>query len=206
MKGIDVSKWQGVIDWEKVAGQVDFAIIKAGGSDAGFYQDAYFERNYAECKKYKIPVGAYYFVGNKFWGAESGKIDAEKFYKMLKGKTFELPVYLDIEDQNRARRHEVTDAAFAFCCYMEAKKAFIGVYGSEYSTFDEMVYSEILRPFSWWVANYSREPRKPYLIWQTSDTGRINGINGNVDTDRAKDADLKAVMAAIKKKGLNSWK
>ena len=64
IKGIDVSRWQGVIDWKAVkADGVEFAIIKAGGSDAGFYKDRTFEQNYAGAKENGISVGAYYFVG-----------------------------------------------------------------------------------------------------------------------------------------------
>lgn len=206
MNGIDVSKWQCVIDWNTLKGKIDFAIIKAGGSDRGFYKDPFFEANYKGAKAAGIPVGAYYFAGNKFWGAESGKIDAQKFLTQLKGKEFELPVYLDIEAQNRAYRREVTEAAKAFCNYMESKKSFVGIYGSEYATFDEMVYSGELTAYSWWVANYSREPRKPYAVWQYSDTGRISGITGNVDLDHAPDAQIKPIMQAINKKGMNKWK
>lgn len=205
MKGIDVSKWQGAIDWNALKGKIDFAIIKAGGSDWGFYKDPFFEANYKGAKAAGIPVGAYYFVGNKFWGAESGKVDAQKFLSYLKGKEFELPVYLDVEAQNRARRRDVTEAAKAFCNYMESKKSFVGIYGSEYSTFDEMVYAEELTAYSWWVANYSRQPRKPHAVWQYSDTGRIFGIVGNVDMNSAQGNQLKPIMQAIKKKGLNKW-
>lgn len=206
MTGIDVSRWQGSIDWATVKRNVDFAIIKAGGSDAGFYTDPMFEENYAACKKHKIPVGAYYFVGSRFWGLESGEVDAEKFLNQLKGKDFELPVYLDIEAQNRAYRREVTSAAIGFCDLIEKNKGFVGIYGSEFSTFDEMVYDVDLTKYSWWIANYSNKPRKDHLIWQYSSTGRIPGILGNVDLNEADDGNLKAVMAAIKKKGLNKWK
>ena len=207
-QGIDVSKWQGVIDWQTVkkSGKVDFAIIKAGGSDAGFYQDAYFERNYAECKKHGIPVGAYYFVGNRFWTVEDGVADAKRFLKQLQGKQFELPIYLDIEAQNTAYRRGITEAAQAFCNYLELQKAFVGIYGSEYSTFEEMVYKEDLRQYSWWIANYSRQPRENFLIWQKSSKGVIAGISGNVDLNTADTNKLEAVKNAIKKKGLNKWK
>ena len=65
-RGIDVSKWQGKIDWNavKLAG-IEFAIIKAGGSDAGFYTDSFYQTNYNGAKEAGIPIGAYYIVGNK---------------------------------------------------------------------------------------------------------------------------------------------
>ena len=61
-KGIDVSHWQGTIDWNKVkAAGIEFAIIKAGGSDAGTYTDSKWEANYKGAKAAGIPIGAYFF-------------------------------------------------------------------------------------------------------------------------------------------------
>ena len=99
-KGIDVSHWQGNIDWNKVkkAG-IEFAIIKAGGSDAGFYTDSKWEANYKGAKAAGIPIGAYYFVGKDCVTAAAGKADAERFLKILKGKQLEYPVYMDNEAQ-----------------------------------------------------------------------------------------------------------
>ena len=75
IKGIDVSHWQGTIDWNKVkkAG-IEFAIIKAGGSDAGFYTDSKWEANYKGAKAAGIPIGAYYFVGYKMSSRNVQKI------------------------------------------------------------------------------------------------------------------------------------
>ena len=73
-RGIDVSHWQGAIDWAKVrAAGIQFAIIKAGGSDAGFYTDPRWEENYRGAKANGIAVGAYYFVGPACTSAEDGK-------------------------------------------------------------------------------------------------------------------------------------
>lgn len=90
IKGIDVSHWQGTIDWDKVkAAGIKFAIIKAGGSDAGFYTDSKWEANYMGAKSAGIPIGAYYFVGKDCVTATAGKADAERFIKILKGKQLE---------------------------------------------------------------------------------------------------------------------
>ena len=87
VKGIDVSHWQGNIDWSKVkAAGISFAIIKAGGSDDGFYTDSKWEANYKGAKANGIAVGAYYFVGPKCVNAAAGKADAERFIQLLKGK------------------------------------------------------------------------------------------------------------------------
>ena len=88
--GIDISHWQGNIDFNKVkASGIDFVIIKAGGSDKGFYKDPKFEENYKKAKEAGLKVGAYYFVGRKFYGNVSGVADAHRFIHILDDKQFD---------------------------------------------------------------------------------------------------------------------
>ena len=90
IKGIDVSHWQGDIDWNAVKEDgVEFAIIKAGGSDAGFYEDSKFRENYEAAKAAGVDVGAYYFVGKYCKSYEDGVADAERFIEILKDKQFD---------------------------------------------------------------------------------------------------------------------
>lgn len=184
IRGIDVSHWQGNIDWERVKnGGVNFAIIKAGGSDDGFYTDSNFEKNYANAKAVGMPVGAYYFVGKDFTSTEDGVIDARMFLNIIKGKQFEYPVYVDIEITDPAQEVGVTDAAIAFCKEMEREGYFVGIYGSDLSTFDSRLENERLDAFSKWVARYGGEPQyvKNYDMWQYSSSGQVPGIYGAVD-------------------------
>lgn len=181
--GIDVSAWQGDIDFAKVkAAGIDFVIIKAGGSDDGFYTDSKFEQNYKNAKAAGLHVGAYYYPGRYFVSEQDGIADAERFYQIIKGKQFDMPLYVDIEEQSPADKDAVTKATVAFCRYLENKKYWAGVYGSEYSTFKDRLRSQLVEPFTWWVANYGAEPTHG-AIWQNSCTGKIPGINGDVDTD-----------------------
>ena len=86
IKGIDVSAWQGIINWLKVSKTgVKFAILKAGGADDGYYKDSKFERNYEGCKENGISVGAYYFMGRSATTAAEGKKEAEIFLDLIKG-------------------------------------------------------------------------------------------------------------------------
>lgn len=205
IKGIDISHWQGVIDFERVkkAG-IDFVIIKAGGSDYGFYKDKLFETNYNKAKAAGLNVGAYYFIGKKFRGIENGLADAKRFVEMLKGKEFEYPVFVDIETTEPRYKEEVTDAAIAFCNYLEKEKYFTGIYASDISGFKEKLNNERLLDYAHWVARYGKEPEyhKNYGIWQYSSKGNIDGIVGAVDLD------ISAVdyAKAIKSKGLNGFK
>ncbi|MCC6093489.1 MAG: LysM peptidoglycan-binding domain-containing protein [Lachnospiraceae bacterium] len=185
-KGIDVSHWQGHIDWAKVkASGIQFAIIKSGGSDAGFYTDPRWEENYKGAKANGIAVGAYYFVGPGCISAEAGKADAQRFLAQLKGKELEYPVFMDNEAQPASAKAGITEATIAFCHTLESAGYFAGVYGSAYSGFRDRMDDSKLTPFTHWVAQYASKCTYggAFGIWQYSSSGKVNGINGNVDLD-----------------------
>lgn len=184
--GIDISRWQKNINYDIVAKQIDFAIIKAGGSDAGFYMDSMFKTHYTQLHDMRlVPCGAYYFVGSQFYGMGSGVADAKRFIKMLQGKKFEYPVVLDVETTSPARKKDATDATIAFCEEMEKAGYYVSIYASDISGFKDKLDIDRLNAYDKWVARYGSMPKyvKKYGIWQTSSKGRIDGINGNVDTD-----------------------
>ena len=140
-KGIDVSRWQGEIDFNKVkAAGYDFVIIKAGGSDMGFYTDSCWKKIYKAAKAAGLHVGAYYFVGFLFYGDTAGRADALRFIRMLDGKQMELPVFVDIETTQPARKAEATQAAIAFCETMEEAGYFVGIYASDIYGFKDLYY------------------------------------------------------------------
>lgn len=184
--GIDVSKYQGNIAWKQVKDSgIDFAIIKAGGSDDGFYTDPTFEANYKNAKAVGMPVGAYYIVGSLCVSEADGIADAERFLKMLEGKTFEYPVYIDLELTSPATKSGTTDAVLAFCRTMEQAGYFCGVYASDISGFKDRLEFSRLKTRALWVASYGSMPKyvSSYGIWQKSDKGRVPGITGDVDLD-----------------------
>lgn len=187
--GIDISRWQKNIDYSLASSAIDFAIIKAGGSDAGFYKDSMFETHYKNlhdiCKK---SCGAYYFVGPNFYGADSGKADAERFINIIKGKKFEYPVALDIETTLPSRKLEATEASIAFCEVMEDAGYYVSIYASDIAGFKDRLYLQDLRSYDKWVARYGSEPTycKQWNIWQYSSKGKIAGIPGYVDLNRSK--------------------
>ena len=205
-KGIDVSHWQGIIDWTTVkkAG-CEFAIIKAGGSDKGFYKDNKFEQNYNNAKNAGIKVGAYYFVGKKCKSYEDGAADAKRFIDIIAGKQFEYPVYIDFEAPDTSNKKGNTDACIGFCEVMENADYFCGIYASECSGFNERLEDERLQSYSHWVARYGSKPtsipERVFGIWQRSSTGKCLGINGNVDINESY-VDFEIV---IKRRGLNGF-
>lgn len=184
MEGIDISHWQGNINFDKL--DTDFIIIKAGGSDKGFYKDKMFETYFKKAKEKNIPVGAYYFVGKNCKSRIDGINDALRFLDILESKQFEMPVFIDFEAPNTSNKNGNTEACIGFCQTMEKAGYFTGIYASDISGFKERLDTSKLKPFCWWVARYGKEPQyaKPYGIWQYSSTGKKDGIIGNVDLDR----------------------
>ena len=175
MYGIDISHWQGNVDFEKIKtnkfrGQpVSFVMLKAGGSDNGLYTDSRFKQYYDQAKKAGLHIGAYYFVGNKFWGSAAGVADAKRFIKILNGREFDMPVAVDVENQFRAKKAEITAATKAFCDTMEQAGYYCSIYASDVSGFKETMDVSKLTAYDKWVAKYStHEPSyvKQYGMWQ----------------------------------------
>lgn len=203
-KGIDVSHWQNVIDFEKVkASGIEFVIIKAGGSDKGFYMDSRFKENYSKAVAAGLSVGAYYFAGKNFRGVENGMADAQRFIEILKGLKFDYPVFLDIEAQDNRYKEEITDAAVAFCNMLESAGYFVGIYASDISGFKDKLNHERIKSYAHWVARYGHKPEicKEYGIWQYSSKGSVSGISGSVDMDIS----YVDYPKTIKAKGFNGY-
>ena len=203
-QGIDVSYHQGSINWSAVKGAgIEFAIIKAGGSDDGFYTDSAFEKNYAGAKAAGMPVGAYYIVGPRCVSREDGVADAQRFIEQLKGKQFEYPVFIDLEFTAPMDKLGATEAVCGFCETMEAAGYYCGIYASDISGFKDRLDLLHLTAHDKWVARYGSKPSyvQTYGMWQKSDSGRVAGIGVKVDLDEA----YKDYPAIIKGKGLNGY-
>lgn len=204
MKVIDISHWQGNIDFNQVKNSgIEGVIIKSGGSDNGFYKDSMYETNYAKAKAAGLRVGAYYFVGKGCVSAIDGEADAKRFEAQLQGKQFDLPVYMDVEAPPTGKIQGITDSVVAFGDYLEKRGYFVGVYGSDISGFKERMDLNRVRRFTLWVARYGSQPQYAtnWDIWQYSSTGRVNGISGNVDMDDCR----RDFPSIIKNLGLNGY-
>lgn len=210
--GIDVSKWQGNFDFRNAQRQgVKFAILRAGytGSSDGVSKavDVKYEQFYKECKKLGIGVGAYWF--SRATSKAKGEAEAKYMYdKCLKGKQFEYPIYIDVEDtvyQKKASKKAVTEAIIGFCEYLENKGYWVGIYASDISGFKEMMNVSDLKAYDKWVARYGSEPKyvTSYGMWQFSSTnGKIKGASNSLDLDYA----YKDYPKLMKKYGKNGFK
>lgn len=205
-KIIDVSRYQGVINWEAVkASGIAGAMLKTVSTNSaygGIYIDPTFERNYAECKRLGIPVGIYYYT----YALDKGYADRElaKVFEAMQGKTFELPIAVDVEDNSLKplSTASLTDlVAYALKTLENA-----GYYAILY-TYTSYKNSELdmsrLTAFDQWRADYRGENYKPAGVgmWQYTSSGTVPGINGNVDLSYS----YKDYPAIIKKAGLNGY-
>lgn len=203
-KGIDVSHHQDVIDWNKVkAAGIEFAILRAGlGVESKEQVDSQFERNYSECKRLGIPVGAYHY--SYATSPEGAKRELDFFLKIIKGKTFEYPVIFDIEDETLMKlpKSVLTENVIAFCDGLEKAGYYAALYSNPDWLTQRLDYARLKR-FDLWLADWRKNPSKAFAhgIWQYSETGRVNGISGNVDLDVA----YKDYPTIIKKAGLNGF-
>lgn len=186
--GIDVSEHQGTINWDIVKSQISFAILRLGwiGNKNNHTLDKQFEKNYSECKKLGIPVGVY--VYNYCNCEETIKAGANWAIDRLKGKSLELPIYIDMEDSSIAGlgKDKLTNMCIAFNTIIEENKLWAGVYAN-LNWFNNKLKKDIIKEkYTTWIAHYTSGNNKhegEYDIWQNSSSGQINGINGNVDTN-----------------------
>lgn len=186
MKGIDVSQWQGSINWDKVKSQIDFAILRLGwiSSKGKHTLDSQFERNYSECKRLRIPIGIY--VYNYANTEDMAKNGANWTIQKLNGKTLELPVYIDMEDKTIVGlgKDKLTNICIAFNTIIEGSKRWAGVYAN-LNWFNNYLNKDVIKAkYTTWIAHYGVNEDKykgVYDMLQYSSTGKVNGINGNVD-------------------------
>lgn len=209
MKGLDISSYQNGINFDTIKNaDINFLILRAGftgwGTGISYNKDKCFEEFYSKAKQRDINVGAYWYsCGNT---KEKGIAEAKFMYEnCLKGKQFEYPIYIDVEDTHHQvnNKRGVTDAIIGFCEYLENLGYYVGIYASDISGFQDKMYLNELNAYDKWVARYGSEPKyvKQYGMWQSTSSGRINGYNGNLDCDIA----YKDYSSIIKNMGLNGF-
>lgn len=204
IQGIDVSHHQGTIDWQKVksSGKVDFVLMRAGYGESG--KDSQFERNYLECKKMGIPVGVYWYTYAK--DAATALREAKKFEAALQGKQIDLPVFLDIEENATFNSGKSKEIVETFCSYIESKGYYTGVYSST-ATFNQYL-SGVTARWCGWCADWRDKCyyTQPYVIWQKSSRGRVDGVIGYVDLDEFKDdGAFEKIQHVVHECGLNGY-
>lgn len=187
LKGIDVSTWQGRIDWKTVADYgMDFAILRI--TESGNVIDKYFERNYTECQKYNIPTGVYkYSYAMTIAEIQS---EARKVVSALNGRELQYPVWLDLEYNNQRSlgAENIHKMAEAFEKIITAAGYKFGIY-CNVDWYMNVICSH-LKKYDFWIARYPanddgwlQERLRPDfgVGWQYSSKAKIPGISGTVD-------------------------
>ena len=211
--GIDASHHQKAIDWDAVknSGKVQFAIVRAGYGRYDDQVDAQFERNYSECKRLGIPVGAYWYS----YATTVAEVNTEMevFLRTIKGKQFEYPVYFDQEYEKdilvltNAQRTAIVKAALEA---LEAAGYYAGLYCSR-DWINNKLHASELSAYDLWVADYtSAEPSPavlPYGMRQVSSSNSfgVPGIPAEAGSGLDCDYAYKDYPAIIKGAGLNGW-
>lgn len=201
-KGIDVSHWQGIVDFEKVAAAgYTFVMLNAGYGKYAKQKDESFERNYQAAKKAGLKIGAYWY---SYALTEADALaEAKTFLEAVKGKSFEYPLAFDIEDasQNELPREAIDKMITAFCTHLEKN----GYYAALYSYADFLsrkVSDKVKKRFDIWVAHFdvAKPSAESYGIWQYTSKATVNGVNGRCDCNYA----YKDYPSIIRAGGLNN--
>lgn len=185
--GIDVSKWQGNFDFARAVREdkIEFAIIRGAYScpkvhNAGG-KDSQFENYYKKCKSLNLPIGIYQY--SMATTVEQAKAEAEFLYtKVLKGKQFALPIYIDVEDkvQLALSKELLTDIVKVWCEYLESRKYFVGIYAGKY-TFQSNLDDAKLKRYTHWIPMWGTactySDKSVLGMWQFG--GETNKIRSN---------------------------
>lgn len=188
-RGIDVSKYQGNIDWGAVAASgINFAIIRVGyrGSSSGaLVQDPYFKKNISGATKAGIKVGLYFFTQavNEAEAVE----EASMAMSLASGYKVTYPIFIDTESASNGRANGLSKSARtavvkAFCQTVRNGGYKAGVYASK-SWYANQLNASALNGYCIWVAQYNSSCTYSgkYDMWQYSSKGSVSGIKGNVD-------------------------
>lgn len=209
-KGIDVSRWQGTIDWNKVkAAGVDFAMIRTGycGYAGTITQDPQFTANMKGAVTAGIDVGAYLYSYAKT--ASAAKAAAVELLELIASYQLTYPVALDIEDETNVAMSKAENTAICKAFLSTIAEAGYCPILYTFKSFAESSLTMSDLPYDLWLAHVgtygaarsSTSYAGEYTMWQYSWQGAVNGISGDVDLNHG----YKDYPAYIRKNGLNGF-
>ena len=207
--GIDISTYQApsAINYDQLAGNISFAILRAGftgwGTGDSHYKDDAFETHYRELSKRGVPLGAYWYSCANT--PLEGIAEAKELLRLVKGKTFSYPLVMDVEDQHHqapTSKQVLTDTVIAFCQTIEKAGYYAMIYSSTWWLHNELDLAR-LAPYDIWAAQWSvSEPAVRHGIWQYTSNGKVKGYSGRLDCNYA----YKNYPKIIRENGLNGQK
>ena len=181
---IDVSTFQTGVDYNKVkTAGITAVIIRAGYGREISQKDSQFETHYKNARAAGLKIGAYWYSYAD--SIEDAKREAVACLACIKGKTFDMPIYYDLEDSSQINlgKTTLTSMAKTFCETIKTSGYRAGVYANLNWFNNYLDYNALKKSYSIWLAQYNTINQLECDIWQNSSTGKISGINGNVDTN-----------------------
>lgn len=186
-QGIDVSEWQGEIDFREVASSgIEVVYIRA--SEGTNYIDPYFKENYEQAKENGLRTGFYHFLTATT--VDEAEREAEFFVSNIKGLEPDCKLAMDFEVFDGLGVDEINEISKVFLEKVEELSGKECVIYSDASNAENVFDEELAKKYPIWVADYFVEEPSNNGKWNTwvgfqyTDRGRINGIDGNVDRDR----------------------
>lgn len=187
-KGIDVSKWQGKIDWLRVKKVgVDFAMVRLGYGSANGDKcrtDSYYAANMDGARRAGVHTGVYFY--SYALSAVAAAREAEFVLKELAPfqKQLSYPVAYDVEDESQKEldRDVLTEMVNVFCSAVE-KAGYVGAFYCGLDWCRNRLNMDALQDYDLWLAQWGEEASREFghSIWQYTDSGTVDGISGKVD-------------------------
>lgn len=194
--GIDVSHYQGKIDWKQVAASGrKFAIMKCMYEAQSHRKDETFEENYRQAGIYGVSRGVYIFIASASINDPQGDINA--LLRHLADRPLEYGIWLDFESNvlRQQGKEKIRDLAYMYANAFRAAGYYVGIYCNK-DWYDNVIHQDLKKDFEFWIARYPRSDSGNYnpksslkptytkaVAWQYSSKGSVPGINGNVDLD-----------------------
>lgn len=185
IKGIDLSVWQVNVNYNLLKEQgIEFAIIRCGYGKNASQKDKMFETHFQGLKKAGIKIGVYLY--SYVTSVTNAKLEAQNCLNFIKGKTFDLPVFYDLEDKitKVLGKHTITECANVFCEEIEKAGYKAGVYAN-LDWFNNYIDVNLLinKGFKIWLAQWNDKITANFNVdfWQYSNKGQVQGITGKVD-------------------------
>lgn len=184
-QGVDVSYAQQNVNWSVVKNNVGFVLIRIGYGRESEQTDRQFLNNYTGCKSNNIPCGGYWYSYAE--SVDDAIQEAKACLENLKGKTFEYPIYYDMEEsfQKEKGKEFCTSIANAFLSYVESRGYWVGLYASK-NFLENYIDARTRRRYAVWLAHYRKETSytEQFGIWQYTSEGLIDGFDNVVDVNK----------------------